>query len=152
MKTKVTPSLSSEQKQNLLNDVVGWIVSGKAKGEVQSLIKANSPIKLNKQDVDELIEKAKSVIEEITKEGPGEVIKKHVAIYEHIYAYFESINHVQGMNKALKAKERLVGVSKGNRVTINQTTIIEKVVSYDTSRLNETEKKRLEYLINKATS
>ena len=76
--------------------------------------------------------------------------------YEHIYAYFKSIKHASGMNKALQAKEKLLNILKeGNKLTIKKSeTLIHapsRSVEYDSSKLTPKEFDRLNYLLQKSS-
>ena len=84
---------------------------------------------------------------------PEKVAIVHLGHYEKIYAYFKSIGYVQGMNKAMKAKERLLGKNKAKQnITVNRKTSITATQEprYDISRLTPEQRARFEYLMNKA--
>lgn len=76
----------------------------------------------------------------------------HVNWYEDIYKYYHSINYVTGKLRSMAGKERLLGMTGGNKIVINKRTQINiqhKEVVYDESRLTIRERERKSYLMNK---
>jgi hypothetical protein len=146
-------ALNRLQKEQMVGKIFSWIIDDNKtnKGELVVLIKSHAPKKLGDTQCLNLINYAVARMEEIGRQEAQVVIALHVEWYEYIYKYFDEIGHAQGANKAMKAKEELLGIIK-NKVTVNQkvkTTII-KEVRYNTGKLNDKEKKRLVELLNKA--
>lgn len=81
-----------------------------------------------------------------------DVIHQHVIDYEKIYSFFDDINFLSGKMKALHQKERLLGFHKENNVlefNQNNTTTIEVDMNYDFSKLDQSERERVEVLLDK---
>lgn len=149
-KSKASDTFQAKNEM-LLSKIFFWMAEGHSKGEIKKLIKSYLPA-LSERNITNILDKAILKIEELSKQDIPVIVSLHLANYERIYEYFKSINHAQGMNKALRAKEKLLGLLKEKKLVINQnkTTIIEKTVEYDVSKLSPEKQKRLEYLLNKA--
>jgi hypothetical protein len=153
LRGKDKAKLNKLQKEELITTIIEWILNGVPKWKVKENILLHAPVELNDNDATELIRFAIARMEEISKQDAQVVINTHIELYEEIYKYFIKVGFVQGANKALKAKEKLSGLIKDKKEwVINQKkkTIVNKVVEYDTSRLNPEQKKLLEELYNKA--
>jgi hypothetical protein len=137
-------------KKKILDQIVEWTISGKSKGEIKALLLKSAEIKEEK--VLELIASGIKQIEEITNQDAATTINSHIEIYEQIIKYFEEVKYVPGINKARKAKEKLIGILN-KKVVVNQntSTVITRKVEYDLSKLDPVKRKRVEELINKAT-
>jgi hypothetical protein len=154
--------LNRYQKEELVTKIIGWICDGFTdkdeeegtvdKIKLKRLVIRNAPVELTDNDATELIRFAFERLGEITMQDAPVVISVHIENYERIYEYFKRIGHTQGVNKALKAKEALLGVLGKKSVTINQKkkTVINRVVEYDWSRLTPSEQLEMEEIINKA--
>lgn len=132
--------------------IVEAIMKGYATGELIELVKLYSPVQLPNKDILKQIDSAKAHLEEITELDTQKIISIHLGWYEEMYRYFEEIKHVEGMNKVMKAKERLLGLHKReNKVVINNknTVNVTRKVEYDFSRLSEPQKIRLQELMDK---
>lgn len=147
------PEEATELKEELVNVSVGLIVEGRSKGEIMEFILDQSVLIKNKPDALNLIQQAIGRLEEMTKQDAASVVASHTEAYEMIFAWFKSIRNTSGANKALKAKERLAGIFKENKLTVNQkiNTVIEREVVYDYSRLTASELKDFNFLTDKGT-
>lgn len=140
-------------EKSVINQIIKWITEGVTKGEIIQRIKKSLKEDKNAEKLaHNLIEKAINQLSEFSNSDPSETIKAHLEMYERIHNYFNSIKHIQGANKALRAKEKLKGVIQNQRVVINQNTVTEISVNpeYDISKLTDEEQKRMNYLLNKA--
>jgi len=156
----MSKQLNENNNQKFINQIISWICEeGKNKAQVKNLIIANSPTSINEQQAYELLQQAiDKLTQDYTEENdPIKIINQHIAWYEHIYAYFRSKKHASGALKAMQAKERLLNILKeGNKMTFkkSETTIhtTSGVIEYDESRLNDSERDRLRYLLAKASN
>lgn len=151
LRGRANTKLNRWQKEDLTTKTIEWILEGRSRAEVKEFIYTMSPVKLETQHADRIINYALLRISEITKQEVPTVLAIHVEWYEQIYKYFESIDNASGMNKALRGKEKLLIKTKTSSLTINakKTTIIERKVEYDMDKLNQQEKNRMTELINK---
>ena len=141
------PGVSTIKQREIINYVIKSILSAEPKSTILDQIKLVFSIESEK------------VLETLYKSGHDyydkrvlgkvermDVINNHTNLYEEIYKFFNSIDYGQGMNAALLAKEKLLGLHKQeNVVELNQrnTVIIEQENIYDLSKLNDIEKKKL---------
>ncbi|OYU53821.1 MAG: hypothetical protein CFE25_17150 [Chitinophagaceae bacterium BSSC1] len=141
-------------EEKIINQILEWLTSDNSRSEIIGKLKSDPKLKQTDSKCEELISHAFEKLREITTQSPTEVVKSHIDLYETIHSYFKEIGHAAGVNKALKAKEKLTGLLKGNKVFITQTstTTIEEDFSYNTDNLTKPEKERLEYLLKKASS
>lgn len=148
-KSKVT-NLTNNKKEQLINRIAKMIVDGKSKSELIKLI--NRQYSIAETELNELINSAFNKIDNVSIQSPSIIIHSHIEIYEKIHSYFVEIGYTSGAKKAMKAKEKLLGVLKKDKLVINEnsTTIINTEIEYDTSKLSPDEKKRMEFLLNKA--
>ena len=119
----------TEQQEQLIDDIQEWIISGVSRGDVRKKLMDDQ--KINQQDADLLIEESMTRIAENVLQDPKVVIADHIKKYEEIFAYFKKVGYVQGMNKALKAKEKLLGILKNqNKLVVNNSKniVVEKKV------------------------
>lgn len=145
--------LEEKIEKSVINQIIKWITEGKSKGDImQKLTKHDAEDQKSFNNAQKLINKAIMQLNDLCSTNPQETIKAHLETYEKIFDYFRNINHTQGANRALKAKEKLKGILQNQKMIINQTieTKIETEVKYDTSVLNKAELERLHYLLNKA--
>lgn len=147
---KLRAKLTVAQKEELYQKVIEWSFAGISRAEIKQMVITSSPAKINENDAIKIIGHAMLRVSEISRQEASVVIANHVETYEKIYKWFESVDCASGVNKALQAKERLLGLLK-KKLTINnkKSTVILREVKYDTSKLSLTEKKRMEQLINK---
>lgn len=150
---KDDPKVNLALKEELTVKIIGWICDGISKAEIKNLVKVNVPVTINDDYANKIIRYAVEKMELISKQDAEVVIANHMELYEKIYKYYEEIGNAQGVNKALKAKEALSGVFKDSKkLVINEKkkTVIERVVEYDTSKLNPAEQARMNQLLDKA--
>lgn len=154
LRGKQNAKLNRYQKEDTLTRIGEWYMGGKDKGEIHKMLMANPPVKdISSTIAYNLIRAAIQRVHDIINQDAPMVVATHIEHYEHLYKYFESINHASGMNKVLKAKETLIGLWNEKReveVVERKVLVIEKQVEYDMSRLNEQETKRMTELLNKA--
>jgi hypothetical protein len=149
------------QKKILLGKIIDWICDdGFNRAEVKKLIIENAPSPITEEGAYELIQEAFNTLAEIhnAQNDPVEIFNQHIQWYEHIYAYFQSIDHAAGMNKSMQAKERLLNIlkEKNKMVYRKSETIIHsngfsRNEKYNTDKLTTAKKDRLNYLIQKGT-
>jgi len=143
-------NINARQDQ-LIDQAVQWIISGIGKEDVKKKL-METDTKLTYDEADDVIQIAMKELEEATTQDHSTVIANHVKYYELIYEYMKKVGSTSGMNKALRAKERLLNVLKDkNRWVINnkKNTIIEQVVEYDESKLTPEELKDYKELLEK---
>lgn len=148
-----TAKLNKLQKEELITKIIEWVLGGVAEKQLKNNVITEAPATINDNDATELIRFALARLSEITKQEAQVVVSNHVEKYEQIYTYFEGIHHAQGMAKAMKAKEKLIGLFKGkNNLVINskKKTVINRIVEYDLNKLNPEERKKITELANKA--
>ena len=94
-----------------------------------------------------LSEKAKEICENIF----SEVFFKHSLIYSHIAREFKKMGNGYGENKAMQYREKLLGLSEdeSNEFVINNEFEFIQKDSFDVSKLDDSEKERLELLLLK---
>ena len=84
---------------------------------------------------------------------PQLMIDLHLQLYEEAWQYFNENDNQFGKNKAMLAKEKLLGVHReNNNVEINNTINLEIQVEeeYDLTKLNEQEYAALQSLLEKS--
>lgn len=140
-----------QSKEDLINSVITCITHGKSKGAIIDRLVSENKIE-SIEIAHNLIQQALDRLNEMCNVAPQETIKAHIQFYELIFDYFKKINHTQGANRALRAKERLKGIFQNPKMTINQNikTTINVEPKYDTSRLAEGQLTRLEFLLSEA--
>lgn len=149
------PKLTSTQKDELINKTIEWKCQGLTSSEIVENIILHAPLKITVSHAYRLLNLTEDRIHEFSKHDALTIISVHVGHYEKMYRYFNSIGHVKGMNAAMKAKERLLGLHRdANKVVINQTTTtttttVNEPPPYDFTKLNDKEKSRLDELLNK---
>jgi hypothetical protein len=130
---------------------------------IEGLIKGYSHIDLidkirenwmnaSEEVVDKLIKRAVKTIREETLTDIDKIIPHHIEMYEIIYQEAEGLRNVSTKLRAMKAKERLVGLHREtNSIEIHNTinAEIEVDAQYDLSKLDKKEQKRLELLMKK---
>ena len=77
----------------------------------------------------------------------------HLQYYEEAWQFFNEVDNNFGKNKALLAKEKLLGIHReNNNIEINNVVNIEVQVEeqYEISKLNPIEQSRLQLLLEKS--
>lgn len=151
-KVEVEYFKSAEQRRRIISEVLEKMLAGEAYRDIENYLleKYDLPKEYSRTT---LFFSAKNQAAKITAQQADLIIPSHIMIYEQIYKYFESVNYTPGKMKALKLKEKLLGLHKvDNTIEINnkRTTIIERDAVYDVSKLEPKEQNRLDYLLNKA--
>jgi hypothetical protein len=142
--------------ENLIDNIIVWLCDEEMKKpQVKALLAQYRP-SITDDESEALIDQAFENLATIHNEqySPQEVIKDHVAKYERIYDFFNSIGHASGTNKAMQAKERLLGLLKENNMlslTRKETVINMDQPEYDTSQLTPSEQVRFKELLSKCT-
>jgi hypothetical protein len=148
------PLLNTVQKSDLANRIIDWRLEGKPRSEMLKLIDIYSPVKLSESGAKGLIDHSTRLLEECVQVDAKEIVPVHLLQYEHIFSYYQSIGNVSGMNAAMKAKERLVGLFKKDRkVVINKKTnvVINRDVKYDISHFSIDQQNSFKILLAKAS-
>lgn len=108
------------------------------------------------QDVDEirtLIRKGLNRIKDETLVDIDRIIPQHVELYEWLYQQYDGLRSVTGKVKAMRAKEKLIGLHKENNyVDIYNEMNIEIEMEgggYNLNALSQQEKDRLQVLLQK---
>ena len=121
-----------------------WIIGGFSRTKAYEMIRKYSPDEdYTNAECSCLYNEAKKIICDTPEIDIGQLISVHIGVYEQIFNYFKSIGKLDSMNKALRNKERLIGLANsGNKIIINQKTTIDlsKNVQYDENRLSPSEK------------
>jgi len=145
--------MNQEHKEQLITTIVQWIKDGKSKHDVRIRIMESDPDNIAAyDDAEELIALGIKRLEAEVMQDPIVVVTEHLKTYDLIHAYYQKIKYTAGMNKALKAKERLKGLLKKSNIMINQSqniTIEKQQVRYDVNRLTPAEQKRFTELREK---
>jgi hypothetical protein len=150
-------AVSQIDKDWIIHEIILWICDeGKSKAQIKNLV-LDTLAGLSDEDALDLIDEAFRKIAEIHYTGNNAqvIIESHIAMYEKIYLFFQSIDHAIGMLKAMKGKERLLGLhNDSNKLTLkkSETTINHATSSdlYDLTKLTNGEKYELEQLLEKA--
>lgn len=143
---------SAEQYRTVVAETMNLILKGNSLQYITNFLndKYNLPIKYI---LDNFLLRVKKDISILVAKEAATIIPMHLELYEELYKYLDENGHSAGKMKALKYKEKLMGLHRENNVLeINKkkTTIIQKEVSYDVSRLTSDEVKRFNYLLEKA--
>lgn len=89
----------------------------------------------------------------VIKDDLDTIVNAHIAYYEKIYRYFDSIGYTTGRNKALLHKEKLLGYHRhDNILEFNQENIVnynKSDQSYNLTKLSQDEKQELDFLLSK---
>lgn len=141
------------QEQEAINKIIQWRIDGIGSKEIEEkILKEYKELNLGQSNIDKIKRKSLDALEEISKEDAEIVVSIHVGWYEEIFKYFNKINYSAGIRKAMRGKEKLLGLLKEPKLTINQkiNKTITREVDYDLSKLPEDKKVRLNQLLNKA--
>src|SRR4051812_1596184 len=99
--------------QTIINKTINWSLQGNSRLDLIGLIRTHTGKKLTNIEIDDLIQRSKQVLAESVSTDSNQIINIHVGYYERLYKYFYSISHVDGCNKAMAAKEKLLGMTGG---------------------------------------
>lgn len=138
-------------KETILQLAIEGLLKGYPSSELSLELSKAAPDVLQ-DDIDKAIKEAIVVIRDTTLTDIDKIIPLHTEFYERIYREFEEMRYVPGKLKAMKAKERLLGLLKEtNYVEIhNELNVeIEKEPEYDVNKLSPSEQGRLEALMKK---
>jgi hypothetical protein len=148
--------ISDFSNENLVDNIIVWLCDQEMKKpQIKALLAQNRP-SITHDESEALIDQAFENLAAIHNEhySPQEVINDHVGKYERIYDFFSSIGHASGTNKAMQAKERLLGLLKENNMlslTKTETVINVDQPEYNTSQLTPVEQVRFKELLSKCT-
>jgi hypothetical protein len=142
--------------EDLIDNIIVWLCDQELKKpQIKALLAQYRP-SIADDESEALIDQAFENLATIHNEqySPQEVINDHVAKYEQIFDFFNSIGHASGSNKAMQAKERLLGLLKENNMlslTKRETVINIDQPEYDTNQLTPVEQDRFKELLSKCT-
>lgn len=142
---------SAEEKRQVVTEVMDRMLGGEGLKDLQDHL--ISTYGFNRITANTFLLEVKDEAGRIVSQQAEHIIPTHLDIYEEVFRYFDGVDFIPGKLKAMRFKEKLMGLHKEDRtVEINnkQTTIIEKQVSYDTNKLNQKEQSRLNELLKKA--
>jgi hypothetical protein len=138
-------------KAELINGIIELIVMGYSRTEIIGILNDNL-METDEKKAGEVIQEAVKRMETISNQNLETVVNIHVAMYEDIFRYFNSVGHTSGCNKSMKAKEKLLGLLSGrNKITINNVhatiPVQERVLNTDV--LDPADQTRIEELLTK---
>lgn len=143
---------SLPHKQELILQLaVEGLIKGYPSSELVVELKRAYP-ETNDEEAERLIRQALAFIKDRTLIEIDRIIPRHVEIYEQIFKEYADLRYVPGKLKAMRAKERLLGLLKEtNYVEVhNEVNLtLEQEPQYDLSKLEQTEIKRLEELMER---
>lgn len=149
MKKKALP----HDEEDIIRVCIEGLIKGYSKDElVDEVHKDYKYTYIPEEEIETLIRRAVNAIKETTLVDLDKIIPIHIERYEWVYKEFDKLRFVAGKIKAMKGKEKLVGMHRENtQVEIhNEVNIeIEGESLYDTSKLNADERKRLEGYMKK---
>lgn len=121
------------------------LIKGYANTELFDILCKDYP-HVEPYDLESLIRSAHIRITEATLVDIDKIIPLHIELYEKIYKELDELYYIPGKLKALRQKEKIVGLHKEtNKIEIyNQINVeIESDPTYDISKLNKEEQVRL---------
>ena len=139
----------------ILIQVMGLLLAGNSRTEIREVMHSNDPtLKYSDAEFDLIYNNSEKLLEQTISTDPGQVLNVQNVILSEIYKYFENIQHVSGMNKAMKGRENLLGLIGGNKITINNKVTVNhpKGFIYDESRLSPDEKVEAYSYLNRCLS
>lgn len=147
-------ALNPVQKHELAQLAVKNILAGIGRKEILVIVEKNMPVKLSTTGIINIYNYAMTWLEASVELDAEVIVRNHIANYEKIYAYFESIRNTRGMLKALYSKEKMLGLFRETKIDVKKQTHINisQNDNYDTSKLSIEDKKKFEYLLGKATA
>lgn len=150
--------MAKQVKKNLPHETeiiiqlaVEGLIKGYSNSELVLNIK-NSYEHIEVEVIEGCLRKALALIKDQTLTDIERIIPQHVELYEQIYQEYETLRYVPGKLKAMRAKERLLGLLKEtNYVEIyNEVNVsVENEPEYDISKLSSDEQKRLNVLLKR---
>lgn len=154
-KTRETDRFDSpEQRRIALRKYSQRIISGIAQKDVCEEMKLE--FGFNKMQAQGFFMLCKDYIADSTAATAPEIIPSHIYLYEVIFKRMEDLDHAKGSLQAMKQKEKIMGLLQDDERTIivnNKTNIlIDNQVIYNRNKLNDFQKARLDYLMNKASN
>lgn len=145
---KLLPHEVEKITQLAVEGLIKGYTSSQLSEEVSALYQS-API----EEVQLCIRRAIGVIKLQTLVDVDKIIPIHIGIYEQIYQWFDDMQYVPGKLKALRAKEKIVGLHReSNYVEVYNEVNAEIETDngiYDISKLSDKEQKRLETLMKK---
>ncbi len=149
---KYTDKLNPFQNLEITNAVIEMLLKGTKRSEILVMIDEISPVKLTDSEIIQIYESGIKFLEKNVEMDILKVAKLHVINYEEMYKYFDSIGNVEGKNKCMKAKERLLGIHKNSSLKISKRSNITITApsEYDATKLSPEDRKRFNQLIEKA--
>lgn len=150
MSRPLTLFKSQEERRTAMTECIDMMLAGNKIIDIREHLVKIWGVK--KEQTNRFLELVKDELASITQQDAEYIIPMHLTMYEEIYQYFNDINFVPGKMKAMRFKEKLMGLHKEDRtVEINnkETTIIEKEVIYETKKLTQQEQSRLTQLLEK---
>lgn len=151
---KPEAKLNPLQRTMLADKIINYIMNGEPRRVCFEVIEQNTPVPLSNTGMQHIYEFAQKCIEEIVELDAAIIIHIHVRMYEKIYKYFREINNYEGMNKAMKGKEKMLGLNKiEGKVIKNKkvTIVINNTISYSSTALTKQKQDRYDFLIKKGT-
>lgn len=150
MRSKKIATSKEEEAKNL---VIAGIVNGTSKEDIFLLVKEK--INNEEEKYNLLYRQALSSIRDRVMTDIDKIIPQHIELYEEIYKEFDEKNYVPGKLKALRQKERLIGLHKetGYVEVHNEVNIeVNEEPAYDVAKLNTKEQKRLSELMKRISN
>jgi hypothetical protein len=145
--SEVLPHLAAQIEETAIEG----LIKGYAQVELVNILTKDFP-EVPQEEVEKVIRGALKRIRESTMTDLDKIIPQHIEIYEKVYAEFDELYYVPGKLKALKQKEKIVGLHKeSNTIEIhNEVNIeVEKESGYDISKLTKEEQGRLGELMKR---
>jgi len=151
--SKTGEMTNTDHNSGLIKKIINWSLAGNGRTDIIDLVRSHSLEHITNAECDHLIKQSKQVLEQTVSKDAQQTVTIHTGWYEQIYKYFHSISHVDGQNKSMAGKERLLGMTGGgSKVVLNRRTqinISRKVVEYDEGKLSLSQKDRLKILSEK---
>lgn len=146
------PKLNRYQKEELITKVIRWMCEHKNRSEIIIDVQTVSPVKINYNDALKVVQAAEAQLAQFADQDAEIVIRTHLELYNQILAYFQFTGNPSGINKAMKQREKLMGLHKAQKITINRTKniVIHKAPEYDMGKLQPHQLERLKELQAKA--
>lgn len=139
------------EKELIEQFVVEGLIKGYSNDDLILLLKKDYP-HLEEEEFRRGIRAANAIIKEEVLTDLDKVIPQHIEIYEKIYQEFDTLYYLPGKLKAMRQKERLVGLHKEQNTieVINEVNIeVESGSDYDLNKLTIVEQKRLGELMKR---
>lgn len=130
------------------------LVKGYSNSELLTLLIKDYP-HLALESIEKIIRSSHNRIKEATLLDLDKIIPVHIELYEKIYKEMDELYSMQGKLRAMRQKEKLVGLLRETNVVeiYNEVNVeIESEMEYDLSKLTNEEKKKLENLWKKVVN